>query len=157
MKLPIQTLAVAFALLSARVALATYSVWPQSPNMTVTAYEAAGCKAGRGIGARHRAVAVPTNKCIGFPMAKSYTAVTTTHPRGQTCVLTLFTGDGCQSSPDPNPVLDFFVSSKKYKHSKYSKPKTHCFDSHLPDGWLGSGSDDEPSWSVMYNCNMDGY
>lgn len=140
MKLPIEALAVA-AFLSAN-ALAKTSTWPEAPKLILTPYEAADCKTGRGIGASPLDVEVPPNQCVEFPLIKSYRAMLATKPRDQTCILTHFTGSGCQLSPQFNDQLDMY------------HPKS-CFDTNLPYGWLGGGN--EASWSVMYNCNLDGY
>lgn len=141
MKLHIHPLAIV-AILST-TALARFSTWPENPKLIIHPFEAADCKAGRGIGAPHRGVHVPPNQCVGFPMDKSYHAVQLTRPQGQTCVLTIYTGSGCTLYPLINDQLDV------------GKPKS-CFDTGLPYGWLGGG-DNEDSWSVMYNCNLDGY
>lgn len=140
MKLPIQALVVA-AFLSTN-ALATTSTWPEAPKLIITPHEAADCNAGRGVGVSPLDVEVPPNQCVGFPLIKSYRAVLATKPRGQTCILTHYTGSGCQLYPQFNDQLDI------------SKPKS-CFDTYLPYGWLGGGN--EASWSVMYNCNLEGH
>ncbi|MCJ1469257.1 hypothetical protein MMC07_007890 [Pseudocyphellaria aurata] len=123
-------------------ALATFTEWPKIPKLTLTAYEAAGCKAGKGIGAAPSSIEMPSNQCMGFPLDKSYHAVLATKPKGQTCVLAVYTGAGCNGYPRINDALDV------------SKAKS-CFDTGLPFGWLGG--DSEPSWSVIYACNLLGH
>lgn len=118
------------------------SIWPETPKLTLTTYEAARCKAGKGIGATPGRVEVPPNQCIGFPLYQSYHAVLATKPQGQTCVLEVYTGAGCSEYPRTNDALDM------------TKTKS-CFDTGLPFGWLGG--DSEASWSVMYACNLLGY
>lgn len=133
MKLVPITLAVAVPAL----AVPAFSAWPQAPALTLTPFALSGC---RGTALQH-AMRVPTNRCTGFGLAKSFRAEVAAEPLGQTCVLTRYTGSGCE--------LDMRALDVGGKHG------AKCLDTGLPPGWLGGGS--EASWSVMWNCNLPGH
>lgn len=118
------------------LAIPAFSTWPHSPALTLTPFSYSSC---HGSPLQHAPMAIPLNKCTGFPLAKSFRAKASAEPRGQTCVLTLYRGAGCDLDARG---LDVGGGGK-------------CFGTGLPPGWLGGGK--EASWSVMWNCNLLGH
>lgn len=116
------------------------------PPISITPYDLANCKSAPnhsrqkiGNATVGEATEMPYRTCVDFPLAKSYSL----KQKGRNkyspfCQLGVYYGGGCKNGFNANTALQH--------------PGEACFDTLLPNGWLGGG--EGPSWSAYYVCDV---